>query len=90
MAQLGGLPERILGPLLKVGLPLIKNVLKPLVKNILVKWTLDIYIINIYKNVVCQFISLSLKIMSQCLKLNFKHSHYRCYVKIIVKIIDIT
>ena len=37
MAQLGGLPERILGPLLKVGLPLIKNILKPLVKNILVK-----------------------------------------------------
>ena len=32
----GGLFSRPLGPLLKTGLPLIKNLLKPLVENVLI------------------------------------------------------
>ena len=36
MIKLGGFLGRILGPLLKTGLPLTKNVLKPLVKNVLI------------------------------------------------------
>ena len=36
IGQSGGLLGRILGPLLKTGLPLIENVLKPLVKRILI------------------------------------------------------
>ena len=35
MIQLGGFLGRLLGPLLKTGLPLIKNVLKPLAKSVL-------------------------------------------------------
>ena len=34
--QSGGFLDRLLGPLLKTGLPLIKNVLKPLSKSILI------------------------------------------------------
>ena len=34
--QLGGFLGRLLGPLLKTGLPLIKNVIKPLVKSVLI------------------------------------------------------
>ena len=34
--QFGGLLGRLLGPLLKNGLPLIKNVIKPLVKSVLI------------------------------------------------------
>ena len=34
--QLGGLLGRLLGPLLKTGLLLMKNVLKPLAKNVLI------------------------------------------------------
>ena len=34
--QLGGFLGRLLGPLLKPGLPLIKNVIKPLAKSILI------------------------------------------------------
>ena len=34
--QLGGFLGRLLGPLLKTGLPLIKNVIKPLAKSILI------------------------------------------------------
>ena len=33
--QLGGFLERLLGPLMKVGLPLSKNILKPLAKSAL-------------------------------------------------------
>ena len=36
MIQLGGFLGRLLGPLLKTGLPLIKNVSKPLAKNLLI------------------------------------------------------
>ena len=36
MMQSGGLLGRLLGPLLKTGLPLIKNVIKPLAKNVLI------------------------------------------------------
>ena len=36
MIQLGGFLGRLLGPLLKTGLPLIKNVIKPLVKSVLI------------------------------------------------------
>ena len=36
MIQLGGFLGRLLGPLLKPGLPLIKNVIKPLAKNVLI------------------------------------------------------
>ena len=36
MIQLGGFLGRLLGPLLKTGWPLIKNVMKPLVKKILI------------------------------------------------------
>ena len=35
IGQSGGFFGRIIGPLLKTGLPLMKNVLKPLAKNIL-------------------------------------------------------
>ena len=36
MVQLGGFLGRLLGPLLKTGLPLIKNVIKPLAKSVLI------------------------------------------------------
>ena len=36
MIQSGGFLGRLLGPLLKAGLPLIKNVVKPLVKSVLI------------------------------------------------------
>ena len=35
MIQLGGFLGRLLGPLLRTGLPLIKNVIKPLTKSVL-------------------------------------------------------
>ena len=34
--QSGGFPGRLLGPLVKTGLPLIKNVIKPLAKIVLI------------------------------------------------------
>ena len=36
MIQLGGFLGRLLGPLLRTGLPLIKNVIKPLAKSVLI------------------------------------------------------
>ena len=36
MIKLGGFLGRLLGPLLKTGLPLIKNVIKPLAKSVLI------------------------------------------------------
>ena len=36
MIQSGGFLSRLLGPLLKTGLPLIKNVTKPLAKTVLI------------------------------------------------------
>ena len=36
MIQLGGFLSKLLGPLLKTGLPLIKNVIKPLAKSVLI------------------------------------------------------
>ena len=36
MMQLGGFLGRLLGPLIKTGLPLIKNVIKPLAKSVLI------------------------------------------------------
>ena len=36
MIQPGGFLARLLGPLLKKGLPLIKNVIKPLAKSVLI------------------------------------------------------
>ena len=36
MVQSGGFLSRLLGPLLKTGLPLIKNVIKPLAKSVLI------------------------------------------------------
>ena len=36
MVELGAFLGRILGPLLKTGLPLMKNVLKPLAKSVLI------------------------------------------------------
>ena len=36
MIQSGGFLGRLLGPLLKTGLPLIKYVMKPLAKNVLI------------------------------------------------------
>ena len=36
MIQSGGFLDKILGPLLKTGLPLIKNVIKPLAKSVLI------------------------------------------------------
>ena len=36
MTQLEGFLGRLLGPLLKIGLPLMKNVTKPLPKNVLI------------------------------------------------------
>ena len=36
MMQLGGFLSRLLGPLLKTGLPLIKNVIKPLASSVLI------------------------------------------------------
>ena len=37
MIQLGGVFRRLLGPLLQTGLPLIKNVITPLVKSVLIR-----------------------------------------------------
>ena len=36
MIQSGGVLSRLLGPLLKTGFPLIKNVIKPLAKTVLI------------------------------------------------------
>ena len=36
MMQSGGFPDRLLGPLLKIGFPLMKNVIKPLAKIVLI------------------------------------------------------
>ena len=36
MVQSGGFLGKLLGPLLKTGLPLIKNVIKPLAKSVLI------------------------------------------------------
>ena len=36
MIQSGGFLDRLLVPLLKTGLPLIKNVIKPLIKSVLI------------------------------------------------------
>ena len=36
MIQSGGFLSRLLAPLLKTGLPLIKNAIKPLAKNVLI------------------------------------------------------
>ena len=36
MIQSGGFFGRLLGPLLKTGLPLMKNVIKPLAKSVLI------------------------------------------------------
>ena len=36
MLQSGGFLSRLLGPLLKTGLPLISNVIKPLAKSVLI------------------------------------------------------
>ena len=36
MIQSGGFLSRLLGPLLKIGLPLIKNAIKPLAKSVLI------------------------------------------------------
>ena len=36
MIQSGGFPGRLLGPLLKIGLPIISNVIKPLAKSVLI------------------------------------------------------
>ena len=36
MIQSGGFLGRVLGPLLKTGLPLIKNMIKPLAKSVLI------------------------------------------------------
>ena len=36
MIQSGGFLGKLLGPLLKTGLPLIKNVIKPLAKSVLI------------------------------------------------------
>ena len=40
MIQSGGFLSRLLGPLLKAGLPLIKNVIKPLAKSLLIPFGL--------------------------------------------------
>ena len=40
MVQSGGFLGRLLGPLLKTGLPLMKNVIKPLAKNVLISLVL--------------------------------------------------
>ena len=37
IVQSGGFLDRLLGPLLKTGLPLMKNVLKPLAKSVLIQ-----------------------------------------------------
>ena len=36
MIQLGGFLSRLVGPLLKTGLPLIKNLIEPLAKSVLI------------------------------------------------------
>ena len=36
MVQLGGFPGRLLGPLLKTGFPLMKSVIQPLAKSVLI------------------------------------------------------
>ena len=38
MVKSGGFIGRLLGPLLKTGLPLMKNVIKPLAKSVLILW----------------------------------------------------
>ena len=41
MIQSGGFLGRLVGPLLKTGLPLIKNVIKPLAESVLVRLGLN-------------------------------------------------
>ena len=42
MVQLGGFLGRLLGPLLKTSSPLMKNILKPLAKSVLIPWGLTV------------------------------------------------
>ena len=42
MIQLGGFPDRLFGSLLKTGLPLMKNIIKPLPKKVLIPLGLTI------------------------------------------------
>ena len=49
MVQSGGFLGRLLGPLLKTGLPLIKNVIKPLAKSVLISLGLTAAASGIYK-----------------------------------------
>ena len=42
MIQSGGFLGRFLGPLLKTGLPLKKNIIKPLAKSVLIPWGLTV------------------------------------------------
>ena len=41
MIQSGGFLNRLLGPLLKIGLPLMKSVIKPLAKSVLIPFGLN-------------------------------------------------
>ena len=51
MIQSGGFFGRILGPLLKTGLPLMKNVIKPLAKNALIPLGLTAADAGMHKNI---------------------------------------
>ena len=53
MIQLGGFLGRLLGPLLETGLPLIKNVIKPLAKSVLIPLGLNAAasVAGIHKNI---------------------------------------
>ena len=51
MIQSGGFLGRLLGPLLKTGLPLIKNVMKPLAKSVLIPLELTAADAGIHKKI---------------------------------------
>ena len=68
MIQLGGFLGRLLGPLLKTGLPLMKSVIQPLAKSVLIPlgltaaaWTADA---GIYKKILGSGHNTTLKVMS--------------------------
>ena len=71
MIQLGGFLGRLLGPLLKTGLPLMKSVIQPLAKNVLIPlgltaaaWTADA---GIDKKILGSGHNTTLKLMSPIL-----------------------
>ena len=82
MIRLGGFLGRLLGPLLKTGLPLIKNVINPLAKRALIPLGLTAGAsaadAGIHKKI------LECQISSMCLKISFQSRMFSLLKSILV------